>query len=78
MCHLFSQDEKKRSGNAAAADLPRHPLPLHRRHLRRLHLHPPPRPLLRQAHHTHPAAVGVAPEVAVSVFLKTLVLLISL
>lgn len=59
-----AEDEKKRSGNAAVADLPRHPLPLHRRHLRHLH---PRRPLPHQARHTHPAAVGVAPAVATAV-----------
>lgn len=71
MCHLFFQDEKKGSGNAAVADLPRrHPLPLHHlHHLLLLRRRPPP-PLLRQAHHTHPAAVGVAPEVVVSVSLN--------
>lgn len=66
MCHVvFFQGEKKGNGNAVVADLLRHRLPLHRRHLH--HLRPPP--LLRQTHHTHLVVVGVAPEVVVSVFL---------
>lgn len=69
LCLLLIQDEKKRSGNAAVVDLPRLPLPVRRPHLRR----PQRRPLrhpLHQVHHTHPATVGVALAVVVSVSFK--------
>lgn len=70
-CLLFIQDGKKRSGNEAVVDLPRRPLPVHPRHPRHpLPVHPH-RPLLHQVHHTHPAAVGVALAVVVSVSLKS-------
>lgn len=57
---VFIKDERKGSGNAAAVDLPRLLLLLHRH---RHHL----LPRLHQVHQTHPAAVGVAPAAAVVV-----------